>query len=331
MAYDFPASPSAGQVFNNWMWDAVDGKWIPNSKAGGFSIPPCGRITLQSNTPVMINTVLNAATVYWTPYKGSTVQFYSGSAWYPKILGQIASPAFTDTTKNPVAIGANFIVDWFLWDDAGTARLSHSRNWSNATTRSEALAMQDGILMNAVSLAPGPAAMRGIYVGTTNHNASSNVDWRLTGGAASGPAILNIWNMYNRIQTATSVKEGQFAITSNYVDRVMNGNANNATYFVVGLQEDFADFSINSRILLGPPPANLTIGIGFDGNTSSVIAYTWPNTVNGAQFQAMTSVSAQFFGARYAQARDYAEIYTAGGNNWFNVSNFMNFSSSLMM
>ena len=43
-------------------------------------LPPQGRLTLQSATPVMTTTQSAKTTIYYTPYQGDTLPLYNGSA-----------------------------------------------------------------------------------------------------------------------------------------------------------------------------------------------------------------------------------------------------------
>lgn len=123
--------------------------------------PPQGRLTLQSNTPVMTTTQASKAIVYYSQYVGDKVPIYDGSVFTMTTFTEL-SCATTDTTKNPSAIGVNKVNDWFVWNDAGTMRLCHGPDWTNDTTRSAGTGIirQNGIWMNATAITNGP----GIFV-----------------------------------------------------------------------------------------------------------------------------------------------------------------------
>ena len=106
------------------------------------------------------------------------------------------SVATTDTTKNPAAIGISKVNDWFLWNDAGTMRLSHGPDWTNDTTRSAgtALVMVDGIWLNNAAITNACAASRGTYVGTTRSDANSKLIWNFNDAATEARQIIyNVW------------------------------------------------------------------------------------------------------------------------------------------
>src|SRR6185369_10415107 len=106
----------------------------------------------------------------------------------------------------PAAIGASKVNDWFVWNDSGTLRLTHSVDWTNDTTRASALTMVNGILLNASAITNGPGASRGTYVGTTRSNGSSQLDWIF--GASGVAALFYVWNAYNRVNVDTRNNEG---------------------------------------------------------------------------------------------------------------------------
>ena len=88
--------------------------------------PPSGRLTLVSNTPVMTANVSAASTLYWSPY---LARCHSTTGWTLKRSASLASQP--PTQPEPAAIGISKVNDWFLWNDAGTVRLS----WTGPTTQ----------------------------------------------------------------------------------------------------------------------------------------------------------------------------------------------------
>ena len=201
MAIDFPSSPTVGQTYGfggiNYVFTA-QGVWATAgvSTLGIIGGPPQGRLTLQAATPVMTTTQSAKTTIFYSPYIGDQIPLYNGSAMVMTTFTEL-SVATTDTTKNPAAIGASQVLDWFIWSDAGTLRISHGPAWTNDTTRSAgtALVRVNGILLNNAAITNGPAASRGTYVGTTRSNASSQLDWIYGGLAAGGTAgFFGVWN-----------------------------------------------------------------------------------------------------------------------------------------
>jgi len=253
-----------------------------------FTIKPQGRLTLQTLTPVMSTTQAAKTTIYYTPYQGNQLPLYDGTNMIQTTFTEI-SVLTTDTTKNPAAIGASKVNDWFVWNDAGTLRLTHGPDWTNDTTRSggTALVMVNGILLNSIAITNGPGASRGTYVGTTRSSAASQLNWVL--GASGVAAILNVWNAYNRVQVSTTVNDSTASYTyTTAVVRQTNGSAVNQISYVMGLAEDaiVATFAQVIR-LVAVAGAFVEAGIGVDSlvTRSRATAVQTPAAL-AAEFQA---------------------------------------------
>jgi hypothetical protein len=244
-----------------------------NGQTGSVTayFPPQGRLTLATATPVMTTTQSAKTTIYYTPYLGNMVPIYDGTNLVPTVVAEI-SVATTDTAKNPAAIGASKVNDWFVWNDAGTIRLSHGPDWTSDTARSAgtALTMVNGVYLNNASITNGPAASRGTYVGTTRSNASSQLDY-IFGGSASGgtAAFFGVWNMYNRVLTGTNVVDtGAAYVYSSSTIRQARASAGNQISFVLGLAEDGVQASRNDSIVVTVASSAGQAGPGFDSTTT---------------------------------------------------------------
>lgn len=109
--------------------------------AGGAPVPSIcdARLTLTQGVPVTTSDVVGASTIYLTRYQGAHVALWDGSAWgYHKIPSADVSLALSGLT-------AGKVYDVFLHDNAGTLTLSLSAAWADNVTRTDALAVQDGI------------------------------------------------------------------------------------------------------------------------------------------------------------------------------------------
>jgi hypothetical protein len=225
-------------------WDRTTAGQIKANAAGGGTatpVPPQGRLTLQTLTPVMTTTQSAKTTIYYTPYVGNQIVLYNGTSMVPTTFAEL-SVATTDTTKSPAAIGVSKVNDWFVWNDAGTIRLGHGPDWTSDAARSAgtALVMVNGIYLNNASITNGPAAQRGTYVGTTRSNASSQLDWIIGGLAAGGsPSWFGVWNTYNRRTVTAVVSDTTDSWTyAGTTWRAANNSLNMRHSFVVGLAED---------------------------------------------------------------------------------------------
>lgn len=271
-AINFSAAPQVGMVLL-----AEDLIFSP--------ITPQGRLTLQSATPVMTTTQSAKTTIYYTPYVGSLIPIYDGFSFRNVSFSEI-SVATTDTTKNPAAIGASKVNDWFIWDDAGTLRLTHSVDWTNDTTRASSLTMVNGILLNTSSITNGPAASRGTYVGTTRSNGSSQLDYIFGASASGGTAsTLFVWNAYNRVFTPTTVTDSgaSYTYTSATV-RQARASAGMQISFVRGLDEDALQATANGYCVTTTTlNAFVSIGLGLDTTSAfSIQPFTDSNQAAAA-------------------------------------------------
>jgi len=230
--------------------------------------PPQGRLTLQSGVPVMSTTQAAKAMIYYTTYLGNQVPIYDGASTVMTAFMEL-SASTADTTKSPAAIGASKVNDWFIWNDAGTLRLSHGPDWTNDTTRSAgtALTMVNGIWLNNAMIANGPAASRGTYVGTTRSNSSSQLDFVM--GTSGTAGWVGIWNAYNRrpcTMTASDTASNWTYQTG--AARASNNGVVSRVSFVSGLQEDTVEASFNTRVTIGGTNGYTLQGFALDSTST---------------------------------------------------------------
>ncbi len=100
----------------------------------------CARLTLTSGTAITTSDVTGAGTIYLTGVEGlgNLLALYNGTAWVYHTLATEVSLALADLTDGKT-------YDVFLHDASGTLTLTRSAAWANDTTRTDALAVQDGI------------------------------------------------------------------------------------------------------------------------------------------------------------------------------------------
>lgn len=247
--------------------------------SGGGS--PQGRLTLTSATPVLTTTVSGATTVYYALYSGRYVPLYNGSAFVMTDIGGELSQATTDTTKSPAAAAANSNYDLFLWSDGGTYRCTRGPAWTSDTARGTGAGTTElervtGIWVNKIAITNGPAAQRGTYVGTIRTNGSSTVDYIFGALAAGGTAgLFNVWNMYNRVNVATQVRDSTNSWTyQTRTWRAPNGNATMRVSFVRGLDEDAVTGRYSASGTAGVS-SDYAVGVGVDSTSafSGITAY----------------------------------------------------------
>ncbi len=278
---------------------------LPAARALGCvgAIPaPSGRLTLQTGVPVMTTTQSAKTTIYYTPYVGNQIAIYDGTNMVPTAFSEL-SIATTDTTKNPAAIGASKVNDWFVWNDGGTIRLSHGPDWTSDTARSAgtALTLVNGVYLNNAGITNGPAASRGTYVGTTRSNSSSQLNYIFGAVGANGTAgDFAVWNMYNRVLVQAFVGDStdNWTYSTNAI-RPANNSTTMRVSYVVGIAEDgvTAEYGV-----YGSSATQVwTCGVGFNSTT----AYTgaiWTNALGLALSGTGYGSNQPAIGYNYVQA-----------------------------
>ena len=177
--------------------------------------PPQGRCTLTSATPVTTADVTAATTLYYALYQGNQITLYDGSTrWVQMSFAQlsIAVPAST-----------NQMYDVFVDYTAGTPALE-TVAWTNDTTRSTSLALQNGV-----------------YVQTSDTDSLYVCSFRTTGVSGqteSSCARQLVWNYYNRVPRCLRAVEATASWGySTATVRQANGAASNQVDLVVGVAE----------------------------------------------------------------------------------------------
>jgi hypothetical protein len=278
---------------------------------------PGGRLTLATLTPVMIADVSNATTIFYTPYLHDRVTIYDGASWTMMQFAELSNITTNAAvgSAGPAAVVANSNYDLFVWNDAGTLRLTRGPLWTSATARgvgagTTELVRVNGIWMNAVAITNGPAAQRGTYVGTVRSDAGAAIDWELGGDAVGGdPAFLYVWNAYNRVDVDVMVVDStafwDYLVLATW--RSANASTSNRVSYIIGLSEDSirATHDRCAAPLAGGVPY---IGVGFD-STTVVNGLTEFNTALVGLTARTSSVA---IGAHFFQA---LELNNGGGGS----------------
>jgi hypothetical protein len=269
---------------------------------------PEGRLTLTSNTPVLITDTTGQGTIYWTPYTGLWTPIHNGQTIIPyQLAGELA---FIMSSSQ----AANQIYDIFLAYNAGSPVIGAGPTWGAGTggnvtagtcargtgANGTSLTKLNGITVNAVSLTLAynngttsgnltVAANQGIYLGTVFIDA--------TAGQTTCHFSFNqnrkfgLWNAYNRVpivlkagdSTANWVGSGVSIHAQNNVPASWNSNeynqgsgtACNGLIVLQGLAEEPIKLEFIERISFtvgGTATGGGEIGIGL--NSVSVTSGT---------------------------------------------------------
>lgn len=235
------------------IYDATTSRWRQEGTHPMLPMPsPGGRLTLESGVPVSTSDQTSKTTIYYTPYLHGYVPLYNGNNWYVAPFSEL-SQTLADTTKSPAAAAVNTLYDLFVWNDAGTLRLSRGPAWSNSGAGTSArgtgagtteLERLHGVWVNKNAITNGPAAQRGVYVGTiatngTGANGQMAMMFNPTAAAGGTNNRLDVFNAYNRVKfTSQSRDNTNFWAYTTATIRAANGSNLNRVTAVFGLNED---------------------------------------------------------------------------------------------
>lgn len=279
---------------------------------------PGGRLTLTTATPVLTSTTSAQTTIYYTPYKHRFVPLYDGTSFEMHDFAAELSNATANSSTNkagPAACTTNSNYDLFVWNDAGTYRLTRGPLWTSDTVRGTGASTTElervqGILLNKVAITNGPAANRGTYVGTVRTNGLSQVDFIFGAVASNGTAgVLGVWNMYNRVDVMSAVGDSTDSWTyATATVRAANGSNTMRTSYVMGWQEDAVE-STYSVIATGAATGNSIIGIGVDV-TNALSGSKGYFAINGGTLLQSSFHSDTYLGFHYHQACEVGNTTT---------------------
>lgn len=237
------------------------------SGVDAVAVDPGGRLTLSSGTPVTTANT-SSTTVYWVPRKHNRVPLFDGEEWSLHSVATELSQALSDATKSPAAALADKNYDYFIWYDeaAETERLSRGPPWTSNIARGTGagtteLERRDGRLVNKVAISNGPAAQRGLYVGTV----------RVTGAIAVEDTLTQryLWNMYDRfVRPLRAIDATDSWSYTTATTRQARASTDNQVELVRGLDEDEVSVTVNATAINNTGPAAAYVAIGLDSTTT---------------------------------------------------------------
>ena len=247
------------------------------SIVGGPLLTPQGRLTITSGTPVLSSDTTAQTTVYYTPHRGNRIALPTASGWSIRFFTEL-SQALSDVSKSPGAAAVSSVYDMFVWDDSGTIRCTRGPAWSSSTSRGTGagtteLEYKDGVLVNKVAITNGPAANRGVYVGTistssTGANGQLNMMFAPAAAAGGTNNRLDVWNMYNRTRVAAMSRESTNSWTYGTTTwRSANNSTSNRITFVRGLDEEVVEV-VNRAPKYTANSQTTRTGIGLDSTSA---------------------------------------------------------------
>lgn len=306
---------------------------IAAGTTGGNTLcTPGGRLTPVSGAPERGG--VNANSLYYTIYNHPYVPVWNGTLYVMTSLvpsGFQLVNTLANATKNPAATIASTNYDLFVWNDAGTLRLSRGIPWQDANQRDPAsgIGNLNGYLANAAAIPNGPAAFFGTYVGTIRTDATNGVrsdQEAIVSGAGGGNGRLFIWNMYNRINViCRNVDTTDTWAYTLAVVRPKNNSGNfevgNAISYVTGLDAQGGSALMSTNIVAGSSSNGAGAAIGNGHGSMTVIntgggAWGWgAAAVATLDTQTVTQYNTQVVGASYICPLEYANA--SGVMTWF--------------
>lgn len=288
---------------------------------------PQGRLTLTAALPVLSAAVTAATTIYYTPYCGSIIPLYNSATgrFHPQVFAELTNDTTASSTgkAGPAAVTTNSNYDLFVWNDAGTIRLTRGPAWTSSTARGTGAGTTQisrvvGLWSNTVAITNGPGAGLGTYVGTVRSDGSSQINWKPNPAAAAGGgnALLGVFNAYNRVQVGAASTD----TTANWAYgtatwRPANNSTSQRVSYIDGLAEVYVD-SQYDIVLNNGSASEATIGINRDSTTATPTPAVTMSSGPGT-FAVPTSVATKFvpsIGWHYLQPMEFA---SGAGPSWY--------------
>lgn len=251
--------------------------------SGSFILPPAGRLTPLTATPVISTDQTAKTRLYWTPYKGNGTPIYNGTAF----VNTTSAEVFADLTAGAQASGGIYDVYKFL--NSGAVTLGFSPTWTAGTagsvtagscargtsTGGTALTYLSGIPTNAVAMTVNNgattysvAANQGAYVGSIYVNSTAGqINCTVSAGQTR---VFGVWNAFNREQIVLNVFDptASWAYSTNTF-RQSNGAVGNTGAAFCGLAEESASIlATQSATLSTNASAGAVIGVGVNSTTA---------------------------------------------------------------
>lgn len=253
------------------VWTAVN----PSSSAGAI-VPPTGRLTPTSGTPVITTDATAQTAIYYTPYTGTTVPIYTGSTF--------TQQTFAELTLTLVSAHAlNTLYDIFVFNDSGVVTLVTGPAWTSSAAGSSTrgtgagttqISRISGLWVNTVS-------MTGRNSSTTysvSANAATYLGTIFIDGTAGQVSCyvsvgqnrkFGVWNAYNRKSINLQVADNtvSWSYTTATI-RQSNAAAGNKATVMCGLQEELINGNFLQLVNVGGTNTLNLIGFGIDSTTA---------------------------------------------------------------
>lgn len=195
------------------------------------------------------------------PYGGRVIPIYDGTSWVPTPLTGSVSYSLSGLTT-----GSQY--DLFLWLNGSTLTLTRGPAWSVNTHGSSVrgtgagtteLDSVDGLPVNKVAISGGPAAGRGLWLGTFEAASST------TTSSNAGNRLL--WSMYNQIDREITVAGTTSHSYTTAAWRYWGNSSANRINIVSGLSGRTANLTCTGRMFPSVDGRYAAIGVGLNSST----------------------------------------------------------------
>ncbi len=251
------------------------------------------RLTLTSGVAVTTTDVVNAQTIYCTPYNGNTISLYNGTNW-----------VLYSSVEFSLALGtlSTGMYDVFCYANSGIPTLEYLA-WTNDTTRATALVLQDGILCKT-------GALTRRYLGTFYNAGNKTATVTITNAS---PAVIT-YTGHGLTANAPVV----FTTTGALPSGIVAGQ----TYYVASLGTATANtFNISAT------PGGVLINTSTAGSgthTCTINTYTEDSKANRFLWNNYNQVTRQFLVKENLASWDYTTAtYRQSNANKLNQVNFV--------
>lgn len=289
---DVPAPPS-GSAADNKVLGATGLFMTP------VVIPPEGRLTTTSGTPVLTSSQTAQAALYYHAFTGAFIPLFNGTDWGHRRLA-------ANSTNQQISINLDSAsghtgyhqltkqFDVFAFNNSGVMTLGTGPAWTSATARGTGagtteIVQQDGVWVNnntillkidatasQISVNQFCATYLGSFYATAN--GQTGMDITKVATSTGGNPILGLYNGYNRVRVVAQNLDSTASYTyATATIRAMNASANNRVSWIDGLQYSSAEaLAFNNVTVAGAVTGS--IGLCLDNTTS----YTGGNAASGS-------------------------------------------------
>lgn len=308
-------------------------------------VMPGGRLTLATDTPVLITDQTAKGTVYYALYLHDFVPVWNGVFWANNQITELSLVLDSDSGHTGYHQGGK-LFDFFRAYVSGTYYFGTGPAWTDNSTRASALSRKNGILTNSgtMTLRHGSSsgntvsvpANQGTFLGTMYCTADGQTEMVFKPAPAANPvAVLGLYNAYNQVDCRSMVRDGSSTWTYSSFDwRIANGSGNQIVV-VCGLNGGI-DARYMSALYPDVPTsedfAGGQIGIGFDWSSGdpTVMGVNYLERVAGGAFTttlAATMAACDIFMAApglhtitaLEQSYSDTDAIRFYGRNWFDA------------